>query len=131
MSDKLELRGTGRIVKEPTLTDKGSVIVEIASNLYQKSEDPKNNTHPMWVRCIVSGNLGKFLATKLGNLKGARVWFGGEFNFNTYKKQDGSSGTGYTVFASFFEVHSNKSPVNEPAAAASNAEQKPDDDLPF
>lgn len=128
MSDKLVLHGTGRVVKEIITNDNGTLFVDIVSNLYQKSEDPKNNTHPMWVRCLITANspLAKFLATKT-SIKGCEVSFGGEFNFRPYTKKDGTTEVGYTVFPMIFQVHQTKT-SEASAAPAAAASSKPDDD---
>jgi single-stranded DNA-binding protein len=132
MSDRVRLSGVGRISKEPNVGEK-SVTLEVVSNLYQKSEDPKNNTHPMWIRLVITGGLSKFVTAQAGTLKGRRVWFEGDFNFNEYAKRDGTKGIGYTVFPTFLEVMPlpQASNADPQTAATTDSTNKSDDDLPF
>jgi len=137
MSDKIAQTLTGRIFKEVVVGEK-SIRVEVVSNLYQKSEDPKNNTHPLFTTVVLTGGLMKLWSGRLGELvKGARVFVHGDWNFSLFTKKDGTAGFSGSIFPSILEVNPPRSagtaPSSEaaPAVPATAPAVGKEDDLPF
>jgi len=138
MSDKASQVVTGRIFKEPVSTEK-AIRVEIVSNLYVKSDDPKNNTHPLYTTVVLTGGLMKLWASRLSELtKGSRVFVQGDWNFSLFTKKDGTAGFSGSIFPAIFEVTPPRTrsvdteEAKTPAAAAANKPSSAqEDDLPF
>ncbi len=137
MSDKIVQTVVGRIFKEPVTTE-NAIRVEVVSNLYQKSEDPKNNTHPCYTTIVLTGGLMRLWASRISELvKGARVFANGDWNFSSFVKKDGTAGLSCSIFPSIFEVNpprqrsagtTETSAATAAPAAAAGAQE---DDLPF
>jgi hypothetical protein len=137
MSDRISQTLTGRIFKEPVTSEK-AIRVEVVSNLYQKSDDPKNNSHPAYTTIVLTGGLMKLWAGRISELvKGARVFAQGDWNFSLFVKKDGSAGMSGSLFPSIFEVNpprqqnSGQTEATASATTAAPAAGQKEDDLPF
>lgn len=132
MSDRVTQTLVGRIFKEPVTTEK-AIRVEVVSNLYKRSDDPKDNTYPVYTTIVLTGNMQRLWSTRLAELtKGSKVFAQGDWGCSLFVKKDGTAGMSGSIFPILFEVvPSNRSNSATGTSAPASAPNPNEDELPF